>query len=341
MELSFKDAPYEVLSTETILSRVQPYDIFNHYHGPFKIGELTHSPFRIDKKPSFGIYVSKENGELLYNDYLLGGGSCIAYVKYKYQCSYAQALQMINRDFNLNLTFYNSSTNSNDIDHIVSKPIITGYKPKPKSIIKIYITVRKWLQRDKEYWYDRYKITSKTLSYFNVYPITRFYFDKQEMYSNKLSYAYYFKPGIFKIYQPLNQMGRGKWYSNIDTDLSWQGYDQLPNKDDILFITSSMKDVMVLYELGYSAIAPHTEKQRLDIELYKELKERFTNIIIYYDNDEAGVKHSIKLTTKFKVTYINNPKNEPKDPSDYIEKYNMDKLKELIKKELKKKNINV
>lgn len=338
INLDFENIGTEVLTEENVMKKVSPYDIFFHYHGEFIVGRLEHSPFRIDEKPSFGIYVSKENGKLVYNDFRLGGGNCIAYVKFKYNCSYYQALKIINRDFGLNLIEYGTPYKS-EINHIKQAPRVTKYEPKPKPFFPIKIKVRNWLDRDKNYWWKKYQIKLETLKLYRVYPLTRFWIGEQMFYPEKLSYGYFFKKGVFKIYQPLLTNSTGKWFSNIDTTIPWQGYDQLPKEGDILFITSSLKDVMVLYELGYPAIAPHTEKQIFTDEMYEELKSRFKNIVVYYDNDEAGVTHSTKITKKYPVDYINNPKGLPKDPSDFVEDYSLTELDSLINELMLKKEI--
>lgn len=339
LTLDFKNTGSEILCKENIMKKVSPYDIFFHYYGNFTVGKLEHSPFRVDEKPSFGIYVSKRNGELVYNDYRLGGGDCIAFVKYKYGCSYTEALKIINRDFGLNLIEFGKDINK-DIDKAIKqKSIITNYKPKPKPFFPIKIKVRNWLDRDKNYWWKKYQIKLETLKFYRVYPLTRFWIGEQKFYTDKLCYGYFFKEGVFKIYQPLLTNTTGKWYSNIDNSIPWQGYHQLPEKADILFITSSLKDVMVLYELGYAAIAPHTEKQIFTKDMYEELKQRFKHIIVYYDNDEAGVTHSTKITKQFPVDYINNPKGLPKDPSDFVEDYSLMELDSLIDELMLKKEI--
>lgn len=326
MELDFSDI-YEVhLNKANILKKISSYDIFHNYLGDFEVGKIMHSPLRVDPNPSFGIYVSKYTGDLLYNDFKLGSGNCFDFIMNKYNCSYGEALAMINRDFNLKMfTTVNLNTTN-----IKPKPVITGYKPKLRSRIKIKVKVREWLERDKNYWWNKYNINISTLNFYQVYPLIAFWLDSQRFYPHKLCYGYYYEPGIFKIYQPMLKINQGKWFSNINTDIKWQGFDQLPDEGDILFITSSLKDVMVLYELNYSAIAPHTEHQKMTDELYLQLKSRFNKIIVYYDNDEAGVLHSTNMCNNFNLDYINNPKEYPKDPSDFIDKYNQDELRDLI-----------
>lgn len=336
MELDFKNTFSQIIRKDQILDKISPYDIFCHYVGDFKVGGIMHSPLRPDSKPSFGIYVSKSSGELIFNDFKEGGGDCFKFVQKKFNCSYQEALHIIDRDFDLNIA---EIPEGSKISRIVKKPVISNYQPKPKSSIKIKVMVRKWLERDKEFWFDKYGITTETLSLFHVYPITAFWLDQQRFYCSRLCYAYYFEPGIFKIYQPQLPLGKGKWYSNIDVGTKWHGYKQLPEKGDYMFITKSLKDVMVLYQLGYPAVSPHNETPNIPDKVVENLKLRFKKIYVYYDNDETGVKNSTRVCNSYGFDYINNPKQyKEKDPSDFIEIYGKEKLKDMIEHLIKKKN---
>jgi len=328
----------EHLTAEMILEKISPYDIFNHYIDNLEIGKLIHSPIRIDNKPSFGVYVNKYNGDLRFNDFYEGGGNCFEFVKKKYRCTYKEALHVINRDFNLKLTSSTSFELSQTLNNIAKKPVVTNYVPKPKSSVKIKVITRNWLQRDFDYWYLKYHISFKTLEKFDVYPITAFWMGLQRFYVNQLAYAYFFDPGVFKIYQPLLEVGQGKWYTNLDVDTKWHGYKQLPETGDILFITKSLKDVMVLDEIGYNAISPHNETPNIPDKVIENLKKRFKKIYVYYDNDKTGVMNSTKICNRYGFDYVNNPSEYPKDPSDFIELYGEEKLKVLINELLEKKN---
>ena len=87
---------------------------------------------------------------------------------------------------------------------------------------------------------------------------------------------------------------------------------------------------MVLYELGFNAIAPQSETPNFDEALLKDLKKRFKRIIVWYDNDDPGVRNSTLLTEKIDAEYFNIPKNMPKDPSDFLLDYEVSVLLELL-----------
>ena len=93
---------------------------------------------------------------------------------------------------------------------------------------------------------------------FNVFSVKNLYINKElkRVYTkNYPIYAYYFpRTGNYKIYIP-NENKWNKWDTNANNDWDIQGYDQLPEKGETVYITKSMKDCMVMYELGLNAVA--------------------------------------------------------------------------------------
>jgi DNA primase len=104
-----------------------------------------------------------------------------------------------------------------------------------------------------------------------------------------------------------------------------------------------MKDVMVLRELGYNAIAFNSEgiptkgeNGKFVAETIEHLKSRFEHVILFLDNDAPGKEYTKKISTKYNLKSILIPDNEPKDISDYIAKYGRRKTKRMLNKQLKK-----
>lgn len=69
----------------------------------------------------------------------------------------------------------------------------------------------------------------------------------------------------------------------------------LPKSGDYVVVTKSMKDVMVFYELGIPAIAPISENCYLTEAQHLKLVKRFKHVILFYDNDIAGVHNLNKF----------------------------------------------
>ena len=68
------------ITLDYILSRVSEYDIYARYLGKFKVGGIYNSPFRKDSNPSFGVFLSRKTGKLLFKDH--GSGECGDVIKF-------------------------------------------------------------------------------------------------------------------------------------------------------------------------------------------------------------------------------------------------------------------
>lgn len=62
------------------------------------------------------------------------------------------------------------------------------------------------------------------------------------------------------------------------------------------------------------------------------LKHRFKYVILFMDNDEAGMLANSILAAKHRVPFIATPANRPKDISDYYKRYGKHKTFRLMKK---------
>lgn len=122
---------------------------------------------------------------------------------------------------------------------------------------------------------------------------------------NKLVFGYY--GGIredierWRIYRPGNK--QYKFVSNWK-HFRLQGEHMLPKNGDYVVVTKSQKDAMVLYELGIPAVAPISENLFLTDSKYRKLKERFGKIILFYDNDIAGLTAMQKIRKNHDVSPI-------------------------------------
>ena len=309
------------ITLDWILSKVTEYDIYAKYIGQFKVGMIYNSPFRKDKNPSFGIYYSKRTKQLLFKDH--GTGECGNVIKF--------------------VSLFTSKTEYNDIlSDIVDKLNITNNTKLVSS--KQYIlpteTVigvvrQEFTDVDINYW-KQFNISINTLKKFNVNSIKYYlcngivkgtYKRENPMYAYKVY-------NNFKIYRPLADKYT-KWRNNL-TDYDIQGYEQLPQKGDILFITKSMKDVMCLHEMGYPAVSPSSESTFLPKDVLEQLKTRFKRIIILFDRDVAGVKRSRKLSreTGLEAMFINK-KFKAKDVSDAVKANSFEEIKNWLNETIK------
>ena len=82
-----------------------------------------------------------------------------------------------------------------------------------------------------------------------------------------------------------------------------------------------MKDVMFLHEHGIPAIAPNSEGIIISDKQMQKLSKRFTKIIVFYDNDLAGVKGAHKYKKTFSnVSCVFLKRKYSKDISDFYKK---------------------
>lgn len=306
------------LSKDMILSRIREIDIFSYYCPSFKeLGVKFCSELRDDKSPSVSIIIWQNR--LLYKDFGHPEHTfdCFSYIMKKYNCSFYDALRVVDNDFGLNLSSFKET-----IGFSMGVPATrTTKKVEQKRVVIIRKRRRKWMRKDQEFW-SQFFITKATLIKFAVCPITHYWINENR-FSCDLSYAY--KIGKkYKIYSPYEDT---KWISNT-TRRHVQGYVQLPDRHDICVVTSSLKDVMSLYELGIPAIALQSEMQMPDKALVHELQERFGVIALFYDNDFDNVNNpgqtmANKIIREFPnfVNIVLPEQYGVKDLSDYIAKY--------------------
>ena len=104
-------------------------------------------------------------------------------------------------------------------------------------------------------------------------------------------------------------------------------------KGDLLVVTKSMKDVMCLYSLGITAIAPNSENLFLTESQFEKLSKRFKKIVVFYDNDLPGIHNMNQIRKKFNIDCIFIPRSYgAKDISDFHAKYGREKTLNLIER---------
>lgn len=303
------------ITLDYILSKVSEYDIYAKYLGMFKVGYIYNSPFRKDENPSFGIFQSKKSGQLLFKDY--GTGECGNIVKF--------------------VGLYTGLTNYNDILHRIVKDLNITNTTRLKSTKKyqstetvIGIVRQPFTEIDKQYW-SQFGITLDTLKKYDVNSIKYYlcngivksiYKDKNPMYAYKVY-------NHFKIYKPLADKYT-KWRNNL-TDFDIQGFEQLPDKGDLLIITKSLKDVMVLHEMGYNAISPASESTWLPDKALKAILRRFKRVLINFDRDVPGIKNMRKISLKTGLNgFLIHKKFKAKDISDAVKLNGFETIKNWL-----------
>lgn len=283
----------EELSKENILAHVDQFDVFYYYIDGFReIGEPFCSELRAnDNRPSCSI--SERDGVLFYKDF--GDGTttnCFGYVMKLLNVSYWRALEQISVDFELGLHTRGGIRPYKDQR---GQCLYQGSKRDRRSHPILYqVRRRKWNTRtDQEYW-GTYGIRRSTLDFFNVSPVTDVWINGNLSMSSSGPkdpiYASKFARYVYKFLAPYRER-EYKWRTNAGRD-HIQGMDQLPWVGNLIVITKSMKDIMVLYEHGVSAIAPQSEGELISQPVMDLIMRRFRNIVVLFDNDDAGIRGS-------------------------------------------------
>ena len=270
------------LNTDNILKFVNDEDIFRKYiNHDFKIGEVFSAEYRDDKKPSFGIYWNNHTNKLMYKDLSKKyGGDCFSYVQLIYKCDFWKSLEIINSDFKLGLGGKKLEISPNI--HYEKKEYV-------KEKRKISIIKQNYTEIDIEYW-GEYGISIETLKKYNVFSCRSYSVNneiKRIYVKDYPIYAYYFpRTGNYKIYIPTEKTGC-KWDTNANNDWDIQGYDQLPENGDIIYITKSLKDVMCLDEIGITSVATHGEGQYFNPDFITITKQRdiYEKMLDYIHNN--------------------------------------------------------
>lgn len=322
------------ITKKYLLERQSQETYLEHYLGiPVQKG-LFKSPLRADNAPTCSFYMAK-NGDIIFKDFSgQFSGNFIDIVMDMNSCSFYMAMQIIANDFG-----YIHRKNLKK----TTKPIVPSKSEfKDSGTANIQVEVQDFLTEELEWWAG-YGITEKILKKFKVFScksvfLNGNYFTGSSKYNP--IYGYYRGKNsdeidLWRIYFPLRKSYR--FLSNWSSILL-QGSQQLPKEGDVLVVTKSMKDVMCLYSLGITAIAPNSENLFLTENQFGKLKARFKTIYLFYDNDLPGIHNMQKIRKSFDVKCIWIPRRlEAKDISDFYKKYGREETINLINQVLWKK----
>ena len=295
------------MSLRDLLDKLDDYTIYSYYLGSFKPGKLMNSPLRSDDKmPSFAIFPSKTGG-LLFKDHGTGeSGNALKFIKlYKG----IQTRNELERELLRIVRLSNPTSNVATVTRTYT----------PRGDADIGIVRQPFTEVDKKYW-KQFHISIDTLKKFNVFSIKYFlcnrvvrgtYKEDSPMYAYKVY-------DRFKIYRPLASKYT-KWRTNL-TNRYVQGLAELPEEGgNLLIITKSLKDVMCLYEMGFSAIAASSETTFIPEDILQSLRSKWNHVVILYDRDRTGMLKSRDYNRRYKLDCMFvHKKFKAKDISDAV-----------------------
>lgn len=304
------------LTKEELLSKIDSYTLFKRYCKGFEdIGKAFMSPFRQEKNPS--AYIIYYKGDLLFKDFGEEKGlRAIDFISRFYNLSFLDTLEKINND----MLFGEYEDISYNKIH---------FTERSSTVIKV--KYREWSYKDTCYW-GSHGISIYTLELFDVRPISHFSINGVTHVAEPLAYTYdyYWENNVFrrKIYQPLST--DNKWFSNGGAVV--QGEGMLPYDGELLIFTSSLKDVMCLYEMEYISVAPTSEMTFVPDTYFEKQNKRFDKKVIFMNSDATGMERNKKLSERWSIPYIYIPfEYGCKDVSDLVKKIGINKTKELLK----------
>lgn len=328
------------INKERILDLVDDSVIFTKYFETPVLNKRYRNPLRDDSKPDCRFFIGSRGiykDRLIFYDFAQAKTyDCFKFIMEKYDISFWDALKKVKQDFNLKLKEHFTKTVKVDEKQLTR---LKSQVPQVKVLFKEYE------QGDSEYWFSLADL--KTLERFKpvVRCIDAVYVDGTLRYratEQNPIYWYKYSDG-FKLYRPFAK--KEDKHRNFCPNKAQFGMDQLPLFDDLLIITKSPKDVIVLSSLGYNSICFGNEGVIPKPKLVAELKSRFKNVVLLYDNDgtenpekgEAGKGRAAatKIAKKYKIPTMFLPDPNYKDVSDHLLGLGIKDLKASLKKMLK------
>lgn len=320
------------LTPQAVLQKISEYDIFRMYmpDRTWKLNQVTLSPFRNEKNPSF--LIGNKRGFLSFIDFADTSkrGDCFTFVKLLYNLqSMDDVLRMIDKDFGLGFL---PGTNTQEYK------IITKEYKQPTDLGKRYsliqVVTRKFTSEELEYW-NQYHQSVDDLKANNVYAIKKLYLNKQlfPLKDTELRFGYLYD-GHWKIYRPFADK-KSKWVPNNVPITTMDGKENIINCK-VALINKSKKDYMVMKKVFPCSCAVQNEGIGcFSDENVEFLKANSDRQILSFDSDETGVHNSKQITELFGFDYTNVPRKYLsegiKDWADLVKAYGYAPIEDYLK----------
>ena len=320
-----------LFSSEDILERVDEYTLYCSYldYEPL-IGAVYNSPIRsvsnanTDETPSFGLFtrvkavknmgVGDYPNEFLWKDQALGiTGDIFELVRKmcKLQSRRAAMLQVM--------------TDTGLLPGNKSAPIIDIRTKRFTGYADISIIPRQMYPEELHYW-RKGNITLDILNRYAVHGVKVYWLYADQPFprfgtSGSFAYQIWDKYQLYFTKEVKRYKFRTDW-----TEVCVPGFLQLKYQSDLLIITKSMKDIMVLASFGYEAISPRGENIMLPIECIAMMKRKYKRILILFDND---MKHKGD-EYEFDKIYVPNLLPGDKDVFDYCCNHGIESTRKML-----------
>lgn len=320
---------------DVLLGKTSEFDIMRFYLNIDVLPALINSPLRQDRNASVSIF-SPDGVKVFYKDFGTGEHGSI----------FDLLGRMWNRTFSETITKIWDDIDKVKHNRINLNRTRSGVIHKSNSILEV--RTRQWFDYDIEYW-NSYGISREWLEFGDVYPISHILITRDNITkiipAEKLAYVYVERKDgkvSLKVYQPKSQ--RLKWLSKHDSSV-WDLWSRLPDRGDTLFITSSRKDALCLWEnTGIPSVSLQGEGYVPKEKVINQLKQRFGRVIIFFDNDydkdeNHGHIYASRLSGMFDLDMVEIPSEyKSKDPSDLFKNHGAETFRRVIKELVKQSN---
>lgn len=335
------------ISKKNILDYVSEADIYELVFG-FKPTEYkyTTSPFRTDSNPGCWFETDISTNKLRFVDF--ANEETINSINMNnIDCFDAVQIYFELGNFYKTLEFIEDKLIKGK--NITKKPrqnIIVEKEEKRDVIINT--DTKLYNSRDGRFW-SAYGITKQNLIDDKVFSIKRYNLLNTK-YGDILKRTYEpcysftnFKDNRKKLYLPF-QKGKKRFITNCKADDVGE-LNSLPDFGEQLIISKSYKDCRVLRNFNLNSVWFQNEGMIPSYEVIIDLCRRFKNIIVFFDNDDAGIKAGLKVTNHINTLYRKkathlylpeylNSEYYITDPSDLYKKRGKKHLEQFITEKL-------
>lgn len=306
------------ITKELLLSKNSQETYFEHYLGiPVKNGLFTSpSVIRKDRTPTCAFYKNKQ-GALMYKDFAGPSFDFLGAVMYIFNCSYYKALRIVANDFGF-IELPKMEKNLRKIDY-------SGFVLKQTEKAKIQVEIQDFSEKELKWW-GSFGISIAILTKYKVFSIKSVFLNGNYYSSSSETspiYGYYGGTNsdgneLWRLYMPTKRKFRflSNWASS-----KLQGSHQLPKSGSHCILIKSMKDLMLLYEFGFISCATTSENILISEAQHRKVSEKFSNnVLVFFDNDLAGVKGAKKYKKAYGSRCIFIKRKYCKDLSDLYKK---------------------
>ena len=276
------------------------------------------NPLYKDKRASCNIYLDTKSQCYRMKDFgnEAYSGDCFWFAAtmlgLDVRSDFKKVLLTIIQDLNLNITMdfktdENRKTKSLKDIRLVSSTS-TNAKEELSEKKKIFKLYEQPFRTDEIAYWQRYGITDKVLQKYHVKSLFRYETISNQgnpfsLTSTKNEPIFCYVMGDFvKIYRPNSKL-RFLYGGDKSKDYIF-GFEQLPSKGDILFITGGEKDVLSLSSHHFNAICFNSETASIPEPIIESLQLRFRHIILLYDTDETGLREAERQAKQLEPYHV-------------------------------------